>query len=74
MEHVPNTPQMKLKLARIARSMNQTEVADLLRVSTGNVSRIETGKQIPTLEQAVVIEKAFGIAPAEWIEAARSAA
>jgi transcriptional regulator with XRE-family HTH domain len=74
MQNAEHTPQMKLRLARTERRMTQSEIGKLLRVSTGNVSRIETGQQLPTLEQAVVIERTFGIAPAEWIEAARSAA
>jgi transcriptional regulator with XRE-family HTH domain len=61
------SPQMQLRLARIGRKMDQFDLAALLGVSQTTASRIETGRQLPSLRQAVKLEQKFGIPPAAWI-------
>lgn len=62
------TPQMKLRLARVARGMTQSELAAELGINQATASRIENGQQTPKLEIAVAIERAFGIRPSAWVK------
>lgn len=59
---------MKLRLARVARGMTQSDLAEKLGINQTTASRIENGQQTPKLEVAVAIEKAFGIRPSAWVK------
>lgn len=59
---------MQLKLARIERGMNQFALAAILGSSQTAASKIETGKQRPSLEQVFIIEREFGIPAESWAD------
>lgn len=60
-----NTPGMQLRLARIARCMYLSDLATV-GLNASSASRIENGKQRPTLDQAIAIEREFGIPASAW--------
>jgi plasmid maintenance system antidote protein VapI len=47
---------------------NQQDLAALLEIHESSVSLILNGKRIPTLADAVRIERAMGIPVAAWLE------
>ena len=50
---------LKLKLARIERSLSQQELADVVEVTRQTIGLIEKGKYNPTLNLCIRIAKAL---------------
>ena len=50
---------MKLKIARVEKSLSQQELADLVDVSRQTIGLIEKGKYNPTLNLCTKIAKAL---------------
>jgi len=50
---------MKMKLARIEKNLNQQELADLVEVTRQTIGLIEKGNYNPTLNLCVKIAKAL---------------
>ncbi|WP_148229617.1 helix-turn-helix domain-containing protein [Alkalihalophilus marmarensis] len=51
------TPSEKLRLFRMRRGINQTELGSILEVSQMQISRLERGEIIPDNTEQVRIEK-----------------
>ncbi len=58
---------MQLRLARVELGLNQAELATILETNQASASRIETGKQLPSLKEAIAIERRFGIPASAWV-------
>ena len=59
---------LKVKAERLKRNWNQTDLAFFARMSSSDVSRIETGRMIPYSTHAERLAKALGIHPDELLE------
>ena len=59
---------LKVKAERLKRNWSQTELAFFARMSSSDVSRIETGRMIPYSTHAQRLAKALGIRPDELLE------
>ena len=53
------TANMKMKLARIEKNLNQQELADLVDVTRQTIGLIERGNYNPTLNLCIKIAKAL---------------
>jgi len=51
---------------RVARNMTQRDLAKLLKISASMICRLETGRQIPTLRVAILIESTTGVPVTAW--------
>lgn len=51
----------RLRTARLARNMTQTDVAKRVYVATSSVSNWETGKRTPGIEQVSVLSQILGV-------------
>lgn len=56
----------KLYLLRTRKGITQTELSNRSRIPQANLSKIEQGKQDPTISTLVRISLALGITPAEF--------
>lgn len=52
----------KLKLILIERGIKQYEFAEMTGISRSNINLIANGKQEPSLENAMIIAEALGLA------------
>lgn len=52
---------------RLARKMTQPELADLIGVDKGNISRYETGKQGIEFSKLPILAEIFGLKPSELL-------
>lgn len=58
----------RIKQARLALGIRVSDLADLVGIDQGQMSRIENGKQIPrSRERIEKIAKALGIAPIDVV-------
>lgn len=51
----------KIKEARMVKGLTQAQLAELVSLHEKHVSRIESGKYLPTLENVIKIFKALGL-------------
>ncbi|MBU0504123.1 MAG: helix-turn-helix domain-containing protein [Candidatus Omnitrophica bacterium] len=58
----------KIKIARIERDLNQTDLADKIGAKQKRISRYETGLSVPTIETLVKIAKALKKPAAYFLE------
>ena len=58
----------RMKVRRHELGMSQTIVAAKARMSPSDISRIETGRQVPYPGQRKRIAKALGLTPAELLD------
>ena len=59
---------LRIKIERLDRGWTQTELAYFARISSADVSRIETGRMIPYPGQAQRLARALNLEPAELLE------
>lgn len=72
------SPQMKIRaqlgreirLARIARGWTLKELSDASGVSISQLSSIERGAHLPSIESLLVVAHALGATPSDWFRAA----
>jgi transcriptional regulator with XRE-family HTH domain len=57
-----------LKLRRLQKGWNQTDVARLARLTQQEISLIEQGRLIPRPHELVRLAQIFGVAPSEILE------
>lgn len=64
MESVPYSPEAvghRLKVIRRAFGLTQAQVADIIGCTVANVSNMESGRQRPTILQAMRLGEVFGL-------------
>lgn len=57
---MPQFEEMLCELREESR-LNQSQLADVLHVSTSTISAYETGKALPTMERAIQMADYFGV-------------
>lgn len=60
----------KLRAARIAKNLKQSDVATLLKVKKNTISNWETGKSNPDIDSLIELCKIYGISCASILEEA----
>ncbi|MDX2147250.1 MAG: response regulator [Planctomycetota bacterium] len=60
----------QVKLARIEKAWTLKELSEASHVSVSQLSSIERGAHLPSLESLLVIAAALGVKPSSWLEAA----
>ena len=58
----------KIKIARIERDLNQTDLAEKIGAKQKSISRYETGLSMPSIETLVKISKALKKEPAYFLQ------
>lgn len=58
----------RIKAERLKRNWRQTDLACFARMSTSDISRIESGRMIPYPTHAERLAKVLGIRPDELLE------
>ena len=59
---------LRVKAERLNRGWTQTELAYFARMSSAEVSRIESGRMIPYPEHARRLARALGLDPSQLLE------
>ena len=53
---------------RLREGWTKKKVASSMQMSAGQLQHLTTGRRPPTLFQAVMIEREFGIPPSSWLD------
>lgn len=56
----------RVRSARIARGLNQKQLAEVAGIGQGHLSEIESGAKTPTIRTLKRLRDALGLQEAEW--------
>lgn len=65
-QRTPTPPGRLVRVERVRRGLRQEELAALVEMDRGRLSRIETGGVTPSIPEAAKLSKALGLDPRIW--------